>query len=68
MLMRKIFLLFLIALLIQSCSKKEGFTNQYALNYDSEAEDDDCSCISYIDVVEGTYRITVTSYPRQTSQ
>ncbi len=65
--MKKILLLILITFVLYSC-KKEGCTNQYAVNYDSEAEEDDSSCIAYVDEMEGTFRITVTSYPWQPSQ
>jgi hypothetical protein len=66
--MWKIVFLTFIALVTLSCIKKEGCTNPYAFNYDSEAQEDDCSCIAYVDNMEGTYKITVTHYPRQTLQ
>lgn len=51
-----------------SCGKKEGCTNPFALNYDVGAEEEDCSCVAYVDDMEGTFNVVVTSYPREKAQ
>jgi hypothetical protein len=56
----------LLALIVCSC-KNEGCTNPYAVNYDAEAEEEDCTCVAYVDEMEGTFLITITSNPRQPS-
>ncbi|MFA6925002.1 MAG: hypothetical protein WC223_12220 [Bacteroidales bacterium] len=65
--MRKILFLLIIILSLTSC-KRKGCTNPYAKNYDPKAKKEDCSCVAYVDEMEGTYEITVTSYPRDPSQ
>jgi hypothetical protein len=59
----KLLVLMAFALVAFSSCKNEGCTNSYALNYDSEAEEEDCSCIAPIDELEGTYALVLTSYP-----
>lgn len=59
--------LLLVAFCLGAC-KQEGCINEHALNYDPDANEDDCSCTSYADEMEGTFKVTVTSYPRQPAQ
>lgn len=42
--------------------------NPLAKNFDSEAKQEDCSCIAYVDEMAGTYEVVATHYPLQTEQ
>lgn len=57
--MKNILVLLFCSLALYSC-KKEGCTNEHATNYDQNAKEDDCSCTTQLDKIDGTYTVTVT--------
>ena len=48
----------LSVLILSSCKKEEGCTDPTAMNYSSDAEEDNGTCIHAYDLAQGTWNIT----------
>ena len=55
-----LFLSFFLLFLIASCTKEQGCTNNNAINYSSNAEENDGSCLFAYDLAQGTWGITAS--------